>query len=166
MSVKVSGGTKIASRVAELKRKFRDAPTVLVGVPKSAGNYEDGVHTATVAAVNEFGSADGRIPERSFLRSGIEDSKPQIIKLYNKMMPDVIDKDLDIRTIQSLVGELVVGNIVQKISEGIEPPNAPSTIKAKSKGTGSSTPLINTGHLKQSITYVLSLPGEDIEEGL
>lgn len=162
MSVKVSGGTKIASRVAELKRKFRDAPTVLIGVPKSAGNYEDGVHTATVAAVNEFGSADGRIPERSFLRSGIEDSKPQIIKLYEKMMPDAIDKDLDIRTIQAMIGELVVGNVVQKISEGIGPANAPSTVKAK----GSSTPLVNTGHLRQSITYVIAPTGEQIEEGL
>jgi hypothetical protein len=162
MSVKVSGGTKIASRVAELKRKFRDAPTVLVGVPKSAGNYEDGVHIATIAATNEFGSADGRIPERPAIRDGVEDSKPQIINLYNKMMPDVIDKDLDIRTIQSLVGELVVGNIVKKISEGVAPANAPSTIKAK----GSSTPLIDTGTYRQSISYVLSLPGEPVEEGL
>jgi len=162
MSVKVSGGTKIASRVAEMKRKFRDAPTVLVGVPKSAGNYEDGVHTATVAAVQEFGSADGRIPERSFLRSGIADSEHGIRKLYEKMMPDVISKDLNIDVIQSLVGEFVVGNIVQKISEGIEPANAPSTIKRK----GSSTPLIDTGHLRQSITYVLAPSGEDIEEGL
>jgi len=162
MSVKVSGGTKIASRVAEMKRKFRDAPTVLVGVPKSAGNYDDGVHTATVAAVQEFGSSDGRIPERSFLRSGIADSEQGIKKLYDKMMPDVISKDLNIDVIQSLVGEFVVGNIVQKISEGIEPANAPSTIKRK----GSSTPLIDTGHLRQSITYVLAPSGEDIEEGL
>lgn len=162
MSVKVSGGTKIASRVAEMKRKFRDAPTVLVGVPKSAGNYDDGVHTATVAAVQEFGSSDGRIPERSFLRSGIADSEQGIKKLYEKMMPDAISKDLNIDVIQSLVGELVVGNIVQKISEGIEPANAPSTIKRK----GSSTPLIDTGHLRQSITYVLAPSGEDIEEGL
>ena len=162
MSVTVSGGTKIAERVAELKRRFRDAPTVLVGVPKSAGSYDDGVHTATVASVQEFGSADGRIPERSFLRSGISDSEPQIKKLYEKMMPEVIDKDLDVSVIQSMVGELVVGRIVERISEGIDPANAPETIKRK----GSSTPLIDTGHLRQSITYVLSQPGEDISEGL
>ena len=162
MSVTVSGGTKIASRVAELKRKFREAPTVLIGIPKSAGNYEDGVHIATIAATNEFGSADGRIPERPAIRDGIEDSKPQIIKLYEKMMPDVIEKDLDIRSIQALVGELCVGNIVQKISEGVAPPNAPSTIKAK----GSSTPLVDTGAYRQSITYVIAPTGENIEEGL
>ncbi|WPH64024.1 neck protein [Vibrio phage vB_VpP_1] len=162
MSVTVSGGTKIAERVAELKRKFRDAPTVLVGVPKAAGSYEDGVHTATIAAVNEFGSADGRVPERSFLRSGVSDSEPQIKKLYEKMIPEVIDKDLDVDTIQSLVGQLVVGRITERISEGIEPANSPKTVKRK----GSSTPLIDTGHLRQSITYVLSEPGEDIQEGL
>lgn len=162
MSVTVSGGNKIAERIAEIKRKFSDAPTVLVGVPKSAGNYEDGVHTATVAAVNEFGSADGRIPERSYLRSGINDSQQNIKKLYEKMMPEVISNDLDIRSIQSMVGEIAVGRIVERISEGIDPGNAESTIKKK----GSSTPLIDTGHLRQSITYVLSEPGEEISEGL
>lgn len=162
MSVKISGGNKIAERVAELKRKFRDAPTVMVGVPNSAGSYEDGVHTATVAAIQEYGSANGNIPERSFLRSGVTDSEPQVKKLYEKMIPEAIDKDLDIRTIQSLVGELVVGRIVERISEGIDPANSPETIKRK----GSSTPLIDTGHLRQSITYVLTNPGEKVEEGL
>ena len=162
MSVKVSGGTKVASRVAELKRKFRDAPTVLVGVPKSAGNYEDGVHTATVAAVQEFGSADGRVPERSFLRAGIADSEQGIKKIYENMLSDVIENDTDVSYIQSIVGEFVVGKIVEKISSGIGPANAPSTINKK----GSSTPLIDTGHLRQSITYVIAPSGEDIEEGL
>ena len=77
-------------------------------------------------------------------------------------MPDVIEKDLDIRSIQALVGELCVGNIVQKISEGVAPPNAPSTIKSK----GSSTPLVDTGAYRQSITYVIAPSGENVEEGL
>ncbi|AUR82861.1 neck protein [Vibrio phage 1.029.O._10N.261.55.A7] len=162
MSVTVSGGNKIAEIIAELKRKFRDAPTVMVGVPKSAGNYDDGVHIATIAATNEFGSADGRIPERSAIRNGANNSIQGIKNLYEKMMPEVIDKDLDIVTIQRLVGELVVGNIVQVISEGVAPANALSTIKAK----GSSTPLIDSGTYRQSITYVLSEPGDDIQEGL
>ena len=39
----------------------------------------------------------------------------------------------------------------EAISAGIDPPNAESTIKAK----GSSTPLVDDGTLRQSITYVI-----------
>jgi len=162
MTVTIKGGRGLSAHIEKIRKQYGEAPTLLVGVPKSAGNYEDGVHTATVAAVQEFGSADGRIPERSFLRAGIEDGRDKIIKAYEKVLPQVSDGKMDIETAQSLVGEIAVGHIKERISDGISPPNAQSTIDAK----GSSTPLIDTGHLRQSITYVLSDPNEDIEEGL
>lgn len=174
MSVTVSGGNKIAERIAEIKRKFSDAPTVLVGVPKSAGNAKeryvkkDGevverdsdVHTAVVMAALEFGTKTQ--PERAPLRNGINDAIPSIKKLYNLKMPEVISGGIDIETIQRLVGELCVGSIVEFMSSSPPPPNAPSTVKTK----GSSTTTINSGHTRQSITYVLSEPGEEISEGL
>lgn len=174
MSVKISGGNKIAERVAKLKRKFRDTPTVLVGVPKSAGNAKeryvksDGevvekdsdLHTAVVMAALEFGTKTQ--PERAPLRLGIENAIPNVKKLYNVKMPDVISGNLDIESVQRLVGELCVGSVVEFMSSSPPPPNAPSTIKRK----GSSTATINSGHTRQSITYVLSQPGEDISEGL
>lgn len=174
MSVTVSGGTKIASRVAELKRKFRDAPTVLIGVPKSAGNAKERyvksngevvekdstLHTATVMAALEFGTKTQ--PERAPLRSGIENAKPLILKLYNKMMPDAIEGKIEIESIQRLVGELCVGSVVDFMSSSPPPPNAPSTIKRKD----SSTTTINSGHTRQSITYVIAPSGENIESGL
>lgn len=162
MNVSITGGAKLKSYISDLKRKLGKAPTTLVGVPRSAGNYEDGTHIATIAAVNEFGSENGKIPERSFLRAGAEKSTPQIRKLYEKMLPDVIDDKVDINLVQSLVGELAVGEIKELISNGISPSNAPSTVAAK----GSSTPLIDTGTLRNSITYALSEPGDKVEEGL
>lgn len=174
MSVTLSGGNKLNERINEIKRKFGDVPTVLIGVPKSAGNAKeryvkkDGqvvekdsdLHTATVMAALEFGTKTQ--PERAPLRSGIENAKPSIKRLYNKTIPDVIDGKVDIDTMQRLVGELCVGSVVEFMSSSPPPPNAPSTIKAK----GSSTTTINSGHTRQSITYVLSDPGEDIQEGL
>ena len=162
MSVTIKGGRKISDYINKMRREFEEAPTVLVGVPKAAGNYEDGVHTATIASVQEYGSADGRIPERSFLRAGISDAEGQIKKVYEKFLPEAIDGKTDMNHIQSLVGEVAAGRIVERISEGIDPANAASTVKAK----GSSTPLIDTGHLRNSITYELSAKGEDVEEGL
>lgn len=162
MKVSVSGGRKLNAYIDDLKRRLGKAPSTLVGVPKAAGSYEDGTHIATIAAVQEFGSANGRVPERSFLRAGAENSTKHISRIYENMLPDVIDGKLDIDVIQSLIGELTVGNIKELISSGIAPPNALSTIAAK----GSSTPLIDTGVLRNSITYVLTDPGEKTEEGL
>lgn len=142
-------GQNIEQRADKIKQRIESMPTVRVGVPKAAGTYESGVHTATIAAVHEFGSADGRIPERSFLRVGLQESKPEISKLYKKMLSNVMMGKASGAILQRLVGELVVGKVVERISSSIPPKNAKSTIASKK----SSTTLIDTGHLRQSITY-------------
>jgi hypothetical protein len=50
-----------------------------------------------------------------------------------------------------LLGTKAVGEIQKRMARGIKPDNAPSTIAAK----GSSTPLIDTGRLRQSVTYAV-----------
>src|SRR5690606_28546471 len=67
-TVSITGGDRIVQRIRELRDRLTKQNSVLVGVPKGAGNYEDGTKMAVIAAVQEYGSADGRIPERSFLR--------------------------------------------------------------------------------------------------
>ena len=156
MSISVTGGKLAPEELAKIKRTFEGAPVVKIGVPKGAGRYKDGVHTATVAAVHEFGSADGRVPERSFLRSTLAEMRVVIFKLYKKRLPDVIEERVGMRHVQSEVGQLMVGAVIAKIAKGIPPRNSAKTI-AKKK---SSKPLIDTGHLRQSITYVV---GDDDE---
>ena len=73
-----------------------------------------------------------------------------------------VEGKIEIESIQRLVGELCVGSVVEFMEGSPPPPNAPSTIKAK----GSSTTTINSGHTRQSITYVIAPTGENIEEGL
>jgi hypothetical protein len=48
-----------------------------------------------------------------------------------------------------------VGVIKQRIANGIAPPNSPYTIARK----GSSKPLIDTGQLRNSITYQVEIGG-------
>ena len=148
----VAGGRAYKEKMQQMQETFKNAPTVYVGVHSTAGTYENGLHTATIAAINEYGSGDGVIPERSFLRAGVRLSKPMILKLYGKRLPEVLGGKVSMKHVQSEVGELTVGFIVERISDGIDPANRPYTI-AKKK---SSTPLIDTGHLRQSITYVVS----------
>lgn len=147
---------KLAERLSESDQ------VVLVGVPKGAGVYEDGLTIATIAAVNEFGSADGHIPERPFLRPAVEEGTHEYLKLVEKEMPDIAEGKHPMSRLLNRLGILAVGHVQKKIVEGPFTPNAPSTIKAK----GSSSPLIDTGALRQHINYVIADKGDPIEEGL
>lgn len=158
-SVNTSYKTK-GNILEKILEKYQGPSNVLVGVPKGAGEYEDGTLIAVIAAVNEFGSADGRIPERAALRLGVEDALPQIKLLVKKMLPEVNAEQMEMEELLNLIGELAVGSIQEKISSGVGPANAPSTIKRK----GSSTPLIDQGTYRQSIRHVIPGVGETVEE--
>ena len=148
-TVGIVGAEQIHMQLEKLAIDLKNTTSVLVGVHRSAGMYDEGLHTAYIAAIHEFGDDDHNIPERSFLRAGINASKKDIIKLYAKQLPLVVQGRIALKSIQHFVGELVVGNITQRIADGIPPPLKPETVRRKK----SSKPLIDTGHLRQSITY-------------
>jgi phage gpG-like protein len=109
------------------------------------------------AAVNEFGTTGAGflenvvIPERSYLRATVDENSKAIIKIIEENNPKIV---LGLRTTADVLDEIglfVVGQIQLRISKGIKPANAPSTIKAK----GSSKPLIDTGRLRQEITHIV-----------
>lgn len=149
--VSVTGGDKLAQRLRQIRDQFAKTPTVLVGVPKAAGSDEDGTKIAVIAAVQEFGSSDGRIPERSFLRVPLSAEQKRFTETIRRMVPEVVHGTATTRQMLDMVGDQAVGVVQQAISEGIAPANAPSTVKRK----GSSTPLVDTGALSGAITYVI-----------
>lgn len=150
-TVSITGGDRIVQRIRELRDRLTKQNGVLVGVPKGAGNYEDGTKMAVIAAVQEYGSADGRIPERSFLRVPLSAEQRRFAETFRRMTPAVIHGKAPMRQMLTMVGEQAAGVAKEAISAGINPPNAPSTVKRK----GSSTPLVDTGALRQAITYVI-----------
>ena len=99
---------------------------------------------AGYAMKNEFG--DG-VPERSFMRSTVRD-KDGWWQAIEKAC-DLVLQGEDVRQAVGLVGEIAVNDIKLKISDNVPPPNAPSTIKKK----GSSRTLIDSGAMRQSVTY-------------
>lgn len=121
---------------------------VLVGVqgPKGDAQHNDSDLTvAQVASIHEFGLG---VPERSFLRSTMDEHEAQLLQLASRLGQGVIDGRFSQQQALGLLGEKGVGLVVDKIRSHIEPPNAPSTIKRK----GSDTPLIDSAQLAQSIT--------------
>lgn len=154
-TMEVSGGNKLAHKMREIEERLRKR-NVYVGVPAAAGQYEDGTSIATIAAVNEFGSADGVIPERSFLRVPLRAKQKDFAKVFRQLIPEVVAGRMDMFQLLSAAGAKAVSVSQEAISAGIAPPNADSTVAAK----GSSTPLVDQGTLRQSITYIVGEGGQ------
>ncbi|WP_060476719.1 hypothetical protein [Pseudomonas monteilii] len=153
---------KVRHALKGIEERMQKDGLVLVGVPKGAGNYEDGLTIATIAAVNNFGSADGHIPARPFLAPAVENGAPEYRRLVEVMLPKVMSGEVEMQTLLAQMGQLAEGHVKQQITELRTPPNAQSTIDKK----GSDNPLIDTGALRQSIRYVLDDGAEPIEEGI
>lgn len=162
--VSLIGKQQVEQAMKALAKRLEGATRVLVGVPKGSGSYEDGLTIATVAAVNNFGSADGRIPARPFLQPAIEKGAPQYQRLAELMIPKVLSNEMTMRMLFEQMGNLAQGHVQQQILDTHTPPNAQSTIDKK----GSDHPLIDTGNagLLGHIRYVIDDTGEQLEEGL
>jgi hypothetical protein len=124
-------------RAAELTKKARGSTPVTI---------------ADVAYWNEFGIG---VPERSFIRAWFDEATAENRAALRRALTMVLKGEKTIEEALTLVGIRFVGKIQQRISQGIEPANAPATIKAK----GSSTPLIDTGQLRQSLTFLVTSGG-------
>lgn len=111
---------------------------------------ERGQHLVNYATVNEYGSADGRVPERSFLRRTVDNYGSQ----YADELESYLDAQLagDAQQAEqrlNMLGVRAVSDVQMTITELRHPPNAPSTIRRK----GSANPLMDTGRLRQGIDY-------------
>ena len=128
---------------------MRGGYRVKVGLPEGTGAYPDGTSVILVGAVNEFGSDDGRIPERSFLRAAFRDGKTRLDGIRAELVRAVSEGRRDPVEALELLGTEAASMVQDKILAVRQPPNAPSTVKSK----GSSNPLVDTGLLRQSITW-------------
>lgn len=120
-----------------------------------ASDYPNGPSVAEVAAWNEFGTknADGseRIPARPFMRQSVENYETQIQQMTAAQLKAVAEGSATADQALRAIGALQVGLIQHEIRDGGFVANAESTQKQK----GPATPLINEGHMRQSVHYVV-----------
>lgn len=145
-----------------LMRRFADAnvSAVTVGVHSDEGeDAAEGGGDLTVLDVvtfHEFGtkSEEGEeiIPERSFIRAGVDQNEKAIKSLLKNVTRAVISnrKRMSPRRALEIVGADITRKIQGRIRDGIAPPLAAATLARKG---GKTTPLIDTGQLIQSITF-------------
>lgn len=161
------GKQQAEAALKKLTQQFeREEMQILVGVPEGAGSYDSEggqqLTIATIAAVNEFGTADGRIPARPFLSTAIEEGAPKFVRTVELGLPKVLSGEQPMSWLMHRVGNIAKGEVQQKITDIKNPPNAPATIAKK----GSSNPLIDTGALRNSIDYLIIDDTVPIEEGI
>lgn len=125
---------------------------VAVGYQAGKDDYEDGTSLVEVAARNEFGS--DTIPPRPFMKQSFDTHKDQLLKACQQAAKSVANGG-DVQQALNSVGVTAKGIVQEEIRDGDFAPNAASTIKAK----GSSKPLIDTGHMRQSVNYVIREQG-------
>ncbi len=123
---------------------------VLVGYPEGSGSYGTGETIAGVAAANEFGTT--RIPSRPSLKPGVESGSDEYLAIIESMAQDVTDGKMEMSQVLDQIGATAAAKVKEFIIQLSSPPNAASTIRNKK----SSNPLIDTGAMVQSVTYVLS----------
>lgn len=119
-----------------------------VGVTKSSNSRpKDGASNALIAYVHEFGVG---VPERSFLRSTVLEQAQKYVKIQrDNIIPAIKSGVMTAEEAYRRLGIVASNDVKLKITNGPFTALDQKTIDRK----GSSKPLIDTGELRQSITY-------------
>ena len=138
-------GKRLERFIRDVRRApAKSAKDVDVGFFSKA-RYPDGTPVAAVAAWNEFGTR--YTPERPFFRNAIEGASPDLLEVVKAYVDPM---EMQFTTyIAGRIGLAMQARVQKSITVLREPPNHPDTIKHK----GSSNPLIDTGVMRQSVTF-------------
>ena len=175
-----SGVVKVEDNVLKFRKRLNalTEKAVYVGVPASkAPRQDDIMNNATLAYIHDKGSPAANIPARPFMQPGIEAVRDRINNLLKKGAAGALHGDTEaVDRAFNQAGLIAQASIRGKINEGIPPPLATSTLMGRIsagtsvqgakdelarrlKGDAPSTeyakPLIATGQLRNSISYVI-----------
>lgn len=144
MSIK-SNLDKIQKQFLELVKK-----EVAVGIPQEKNSKRGKITNAELLFVHEHGSPVKNIPPRPVLKPAIENNIDKIKFLYEEEFNNLIN----IKSNPNFLNELGLfsQNVIrERFTNNDWSPLMEKTIKKK----GSTNPLIDTGELRKSITYVV-----------
>ena len=127
--------------------------SVKVGIIKGKAD-EDNINKAIW---NEFGTKGGAsgggwggpVPERPFLRNAMKNKKAEYKDALRKGAVSVVRGDYTMGVLFDKLGNKAVQDIKAEITALSDPENSPTTVKLK----GSSNPLINTGEMRNAVSY-------------
>jgi hypothetical protein len=134
---------KAIKELEKINKSMRGDSSVKVGLPKGSNDYPDGTSVVMVGAVHEFGSPSKSIPQRSFLRSTMKENRKKYLRFFASLSKKIIQGKMNKKKALNLIGLKVQSDVVQKITD----------IKSPELKSRDGNPLVDTGHLRQSIIY-------------
>lgn len=141
------------------RRHFVDLPRSITGPTKVKVGFPAGMSdglTVSKAVWNEFGTRGGRsgggwggpIPERPFMRNAMRSNQGKYRAAMKAEAKMILRGSGSLARTMSKLGIVASQDIKANIGS-TGPGNSPVTIELK----GSSTPLIDTGAMRQAVTY-------------
>lgn len=106
----------------------------------------DPVGAVELGVIHEFGAPEAGIPERSWLRSGVDRFRGEWEQLRRRLVGMLFDGKTTGERALGILGARAANDIKRHIRDGIEPPNSPETI-ARKLGGGSAQ-RVSTKYLK------------------
>lgn len=133
-------------------QQFKDS-VVKAGVLAKDGsqNHGEGMTVFQIGMIHEFGVPEKNIPRRSFIRVSIENNIKEITKLIENNHRLVSENAMSAKTALDRIGIKAQNTIKESFRNNDWKANSRATIKRK----GSSRPLIDTGQLIGSISYIV-----------
>lgn len=157
MASKVIDKDKGFKRLKKTLKTFGDDELV-IGIP---GKIDFNVPTqGAIGAVHEFGSVDGSIPSRSFLRSTFDKNVSKYTRSLSQQIRRAIERGSPRKQALFILGEKVRKDVIKRIqSEEIKQDLAESTKQAFVTGTrtrrGDGPALVNTGTMVGQIVSIV-----------
>lgn len=155
VSVEIRRERKEPNFLDRLGRIFTGPQKVKVGFPaggSSASNIQKALwnHFGTKGGASG-GGWGGPIPERPFLSNAMRDNRNKYREGMQTAARAILAGNYDMRTALDRLGTLAQSDVQNEITALNTPPNAPATILRK----GSSNPLIDTGEMRSSVTWII-----------
>ena len=125
-------------------------PKVYIGVPASKnGMHEGGINMATLLAIHVLGAPSRGIPQRDPLRPPLIANAQRYTDLLAMGLKNALSDGTDPKLVYEKIGIVAANDVKDYFITGNFKALSEKTIKAK----GSSKPLIDTGELRNSISY-------------
>jgi hypothetical protein len=141
----ISGGDKMDAALAAIAARLKKGGLLKVGFLEGA-KYPNGTSVALVAAVQNFGAPARGIPPRPFFSNMVQDKSPTWAPALAGLLKST---GYDVEAALQMMGEGIKGQLQQSIRDTNAPPLSPLTIERK----GFDKPLIDTGHMINSVDY-------------
>lgn len=142
---------------------------VLVGIPAEAARDDTKVSNAVIGYLMETGAPEYNIPCRPFLRPGVESVEDKIVDELVRGAQRITAMVLhpsggferacaDAEKSLQRIGIVAQNAVRARITDGPFTPLSPATLaRRRAKGRSGEKPLIDSGQLRRSVTYIVKV---------